>query len=623
VRGVAVKSISDVKAAMAELCLKDLPEEDAVVVLERAPFGKRNSVPAGQRGWVYLERFCSMVKIAMVDESEINRVVFSDSPETIAQILKGGTELREAAKMGPASLSERLQFFLSELQEKYFGATSIDKLCQTGGLGGDIGCKAALSDREIVSTIMEKLVTDLPSHWADQVGQQRQRLLVLAVNRGDATATSELLRLTADPNVQDTRGSTCLHTAVSRGDRHVAEILLLHGASRELQDAGGSTPAHLIPLWVSPATTEWFDLLVDKEVLSLMTNSGLSVFDRFWLWSETASKGQPFEEIQSRLRRLGPAPLEALKQRRVSKKRRRGSACALQTPESMSHSTFTAATGVPVHVWEPKGIKATTCIVILSMPITLPTSMQMSCWHDLAGAAVEEFDCKVMMVTTGGNHLPRSSLPLQDFLADLLVLIQDLPWKEPFLLVDNTTGAATSVLWPLRSRLLGALVINAAGYYSEEFLGSVASQKLAKVCQQRAHELLQAEGDPHVIVADHDITMRCAGSPRLFAEVHQQWATAATASDVEFWRQSAAQYQWAISEKTEALMSLPELTVTATLACSKHGPTIILTEAMRKLHALLPNSRLVHIEDSKCWWEIENPGFVKQELLGLLRTVTS
>lgn len=38
----------------------------SVVRMRRAPFGLRNQVPSAKRGWVYLERFITMVKMAMV-----------------------------------------------------------------------------------------------------------------------------------------------------------------------------------------------------------------------------------------------------------------------------------------------------------------------------------------------------------------------------------------------------------------------------------------------------------------------------------------------------------------------------------------------------------------------------
>lgn len=47
-------------------------EVDTVPVdIERHPYGNRNTIPAGSRGWVYLERFCSMLKVAMLNESAL------------------------------------------------------------------------------------------------------------------------------------------------------------------------------------------------------------------------------------------------------------------------------------------------------------------------------------------------------------------------------------------------------------------------------------------------------------------------------------------------------------------------------------------------------------------------
>merc|ERR1711963_647763 len=63
------------------------------VVVVKAPFGKRNEIPISDRGWIYLERFCSMIKIAMLDEEDTDRTVFSNSEEVLGQIKDGGKRL--------------------------------------------------------------------------------------------------------------------------------------------------------------------------------------------------------------------------------------------------------------------------------------------------------------------------------------------------------------------------------------------------------------------------------------------------------------------------------------------------------------------------------------------------
>ena len=56
--------------------LRSGPEwEKKTATVRKCPFGKANTLRASEKGWVYLERFCSMVKMAMVGEAEADRLV--------------------------------------------------------------------------------------------------------------------------------------------------------------------------------------------------------------------------------------------------------------------------------------------------------------------------------------------------------------------------------------------------------------------------------------------------------------------------------------------------------------------------------------------------------------------
>eukprot|EP00448_Togula_jolla_P010090 CAMPEP_0170611534 /NCGR_PEP_ID=MMETSP0224-20130122/23238_1 /TAXON_ID=285029 /ORGANISM="Togula jolla, Strain CCCM 725" /LENGTH=87 /DNA_ID=CAMNT_0010936971 /DNA_START=32 /DNA_END=291 /DNA_ORIENTATION=+ len=83
----------------------------------------------------------------------------------------------------------------------------------------------------------------------------------------------------------------------------------------------------------------------------------------------------------------------------------------------------------------------------------LPWSMQKPFFDGLASTLVQDFDAQVFAVSSGNRPLPREPSPLAHFLTSLVELIDELPLKEPFVLVDNSFGIATSLLWPLRDRL--------------------------------------------------------------------------------------------------------------------------------------------------------------------------
>merc|ERR1719330_1826158 len=62
--------------------------------LRSAQYGKRNTLHASTKGWIYLERFASMVKVAMTHKSQIGGMVFTNSELIREQIFSGGERLR-------------------------------------------------------------------------------------------------------------------------------------------------------------------------------------------------------------------------------------------------------------------------------------------------------------------------------------------------------------------------------------------------------------------------------------------------------------------------------------------------------------------------------------------------
>lgn len=162
--GVPVSHVHEVEAAIRCMRQHDL------VRVRKAPFGRQNRTPAGARGWIFLERFLSMVKVALASEAEVDKVVFSNSEATMQQILEGGRRLRAAAHAGTPKLQELLQEFLAELKVKHFSGTSSDALA---GQAASQAPKGRLwvwdSDEKIVARLMQEAVAVLPLRWAEEV----------------------------------------------------------------------------------------------------------------------------------------------------------------------------------------------------------------------------------------------------------------------------------------------------------------------------------------------------------------------------------------------------------------------------------------------------------------------
>lgn len=170
----------------------------------KAPFGKRNTVPADQRGWIYLEHFIAMVKVAMTDETEeeATRIVFANTDDLRDRIIKAGHLLKAAAHEGKAALHKVLEHHLSVLTKQQFTSVSTDRMESNAQPGAEVS--ADVSDTEVVRTIMEDLVLYLEEHWADEVRVLRRRKLYRA--RARLRALSRF-----------TRGSTSFRETLTNG----------------------------------------------------------------------------------------------------------------------------------------------------------------------------------------------------------------------------------------------------------------------------------------------------------------------------------------------------------------------------------------------------------------------
>ncbi|CAE7201320.1 mobA [Symbiodinium natans] len=105
-----------------------LPEkEDPVFVVRPSPLGKRNAVPADERGWIYFERLVSTIRVALTDEQYAARTCYSNIPELKKSILKRAEVLRHAAATSNAALKHQFEVYIEEIKTKTFAATSLDK----------------------------------------------------------------------------------------------------------------------------------------------------------------------------------------------------------------------------------------------------------------------------------------------------------------------------------------------------------------------------------------------------------------------------------------------------------------------------------------------------------------
>jgi len=181
----------------------------AEVTLERHRYGLPNVVDCSDRGWIYLERFITMVVVAMLKEENFEDTVTTNSVETFQEIHAGAQFLRQAAQKdarfqrssavfansgskAPSALQQAFAEFEDCLKVKRFSAASVDKslnpaLRAVSTLAGardssseedEEALLPSPSDVEIVTQSMCSLVRHLALHWESEqeFRQARSRL---------------------------------------------------------------------------------------------------------------------------------------------------------------------------------------------------------------------------------------------------------------------------------------------------------------------------------------------------------------------------------------------------------------------------------------------------------------
>eukprot|EP00928_Gymnodinium_smaydae_P077661 TRINITY_DN6105_c0_g1_i1.p1 TRINITY_DN6105_c0_g1~~TRINITY_DN6105_c0_g1_i1.p1 ORF type:complete len:888 (-),score=90.62 TRINITY_DN6105_c0_g1_i1:43-2364(-) len=586
-----------------------------LVEMERLPFGTRNSIPAGEKGWIYLERFCSMVKVAMVDPSLVHKVVLSNNEAVVAEVIEGGRRLREAVKEGEVELKRVLRSLHDELSCKRFPKTSLDNKINLDAMRSSHDMPA--DDAAIVASIMQEHIDILSDHWPREVVIQKQRQLVLAVGNGNAALAVEMLQAGADPNYANECGGTCLHIAAKRGDIAVIDALIDAGASCTLQDDAGRTPAHLIPLWAQLKTVELFKRLAsNSEVLALETKAGVSVYEQFWVWSSTAQCGDPYEPMHNVLQKCASNHLRS-SSRIITRK-------AYELPTRVHLCKVKQLEKPHVLAWEPvvhDASKATVTVVVLAMQMGLPWSLQQESLAYLSDLLCEHFNLTLYALTYGVPYDLLEGASIAQFHEDLLAQIEVLPLPDKFFLVDNSFGAATALLWMLRDSLFGAMIINCAGLFPQEYLGSEAHQKFSSVMLQRAKERRQ-QRDCETL-SQMAVSCYVYGDPRFLSYHRQRVLAAAQDAGDEFWNHIAAANEWCPRAITESLTGRQSLDIDVTLACSAHAPMLLIQESMERLHKNFLHSALfVHLPNSKVWWELDQVETVVEELRALIERNT-
>merc|ERR1719215_754836 len=73
----------DVYAVDDFTSMREFHGPTSIVKVRKAPFGNKNALPAEDRGWIYLERFISMIKVAMADDGKADGIIIASDDKIL------------------------------------------------------------------------------------------------------------------------------------------------------------------------------------------------------------------------------------------------------------------------------------------------------------------------------------------------------------------------------------------------------------------------------------------------------------------------------------------------------------------------------------------------------------
>lgn len=589
-----VTSIDDIKSPKQSMwspkfCCSSQAEEEAFFVVRPAPLGKRNQIPASDRGWIYFERLVSTIRVALTDEQYAARTVYANIPELKESILQRAHILRKAAVTSNPQLKDQFQTYIEEIQTKTFQATSLDKK--------KASAVAKVSDTDLVFSLLDHLRCRI------------SLALALTVRNLTVEECRELLDDKADLTIQDGRGYTVLHNATRWRNPQVVEFLLENGSSQGIRDKLGNTAGHVIPLYADDTTVELCRILGDDEkYLAKMNRAGLPVLKRIETWALTAVDGKPFQkaldwvkEKQEQFPRLTQGGKKACVKLCTDRFEVECSSIMLTVNSKQRE----------VHVVAPK-FPAAAHVLYLGFPRFVPFSLQLPALKQWAGTGL-----KVWVISEDAvdpERMTSASSP-DSFVEDLAEVIRQLlpSLPEKFILVDSSWGPGAAMAWQFKSHLLGAMIINVHLFKPPDFDETEAAKKIKNRMQQLGG-MFERRDIENIQSFVTDIMFPNSGAEGI-AETKRSFQQALEGASENFWRLSALQPSWNFENLTKIFTGLEEWPLGSppvVLACSDQAPLVVVSESMQRLNQIMAGSKLEFISSSKWSWPLEGQEVLDQ-----------
>ncbi|CAE7836900.1 ankrd46 [Symbiodinium sp. CCMP2592] len=608
----------------------------------RAPYGYRIDVTPAAQGHIFFEKFITMVKVALMEEASAQEVIFASDPQVKLDLLRGGARLRRATQQGLDALSTELEYFTQELEKKTFlPVPSEIARCHHLGMNQPIFVKPPTTDYDLVSHLMQIFVEELA------IGVSLP--LWSAVRENRLEDCRKLLKEQADPNLSDGRGTTTLHLAAQQREVEIVRLLIRVGAASTNRDLRGCTAAHCVPLLADQTTADLAEIFMsDGEALSLRNKAGVSVFERFYLWSISACNGHPFEPLYSRLRvyagqHFSSGNLPDLWNIGMS-------SIGSTYPQSLTTvSTQVRRLNInglmrTIYVLVPCHLRREP-LLYLGFCRILPWSLQEQAVKAIAAAQECEIFCVCCdavnpdLLTEYQDEFEGEGHEGEAFYHDLFHVIDALPLHDMFHMLDSTFGLGLPILWKLQERLKGVLVINPSWIWGSasvpdahlveraKQLSELARQKDACTMSRLLCEFSIAPSlaKAYFAAPKEDDESVDSADDMMFEAIHQQYELALGVASRNFWRIGALGPTWQVKKLTQVLNALPHWQpprhVYVILACGSHAPVGGVHNAAYNLQELMTGSMQVYIPHCMWLWQIEGAKPIEEviELLSNLR----
>jgi len=272
---------------------------------------------------------------------------------------------------------------------------------------------------------------------------------------------------------------------------------------------------------------------------------------------------------------------------------------------------------VPVKTWEPQGVKAVRGhVLFISFPKFCPSSCYDESLRGIACRLARKFQVKCWSLSF--RSLSKDVLtsagpsPLLEYLAQVVTA---LPLGDRFVLVDDSGGFATPLLWKLQYRIAGAMIINFTGWPSSSFTDSALGQIFKAKAAEKA-EMLRTRDVQHFVegVTQHILCRRSE-----LEDIRRKYRDGLEQEEELFW----CFFEWyglhgfhslhsywlqcpVLGRSTHSSLLVDQAQPVALLS-SDMASGILVHDSTDRIRTLLPGSQLEFIPRCRELWSFGDP----------------